>query len=204
MAASDLTRRVWKPRVEFKLMHFLAKYGARGFGPPSGHVGHVRQRRGPYAHRRRGTVWPSDHDGGRSELVTDERSCGPMGGLPPRVEQGLKQDSLLETQVKGFARRTWPIHALWHTVDPAYQYALSTQPPSIAGCRYVSFRIQIGRADLTGTEPGLQSASTHFQRNLTTYDSTDGTSWVRQAEHAPWGPRTPRSIVYKDIAKTIR
>src|SRR5215472_165431 len=28
--------------------------------------------------------------------------------------------------------------------------------------------------------------------------STGGESWVRQAEHAPWGPRSPRTIVYKD------
>lgn len=28
--------------------------------------------------------------------------------------------------------------------------------------------------------------------------STDGASWTRLAEHAPWGPRSPRSVVFRD------
>jgi len=28
--------------------------------------------------------------------------------------------------------------------------------------------------------------------------SSDGTTWVQQAEHAPWGPRDPLSVVFQD------
>jgi hypothetical protein len=28
--------------------------------------------------------------------------------------------------------------------------------------------------------------------------SSDGVTWMPQAEHAPWGPRMPLSVVYQD------
>lgn len=51
---------------------------------------------------------------------------------------------------------------LWggETEGLAYQYASSTQPHSIVGCRMVSLRIQKGRVELPDTEPGLQSSLT--------------------------------------------
>ena len=40
----------------------------------------------------------------------------------------------------------------------AYQYASSTQSPSILGCRQVSFRVWHACGDLTDSEPGLRAA----------------------------------------------
>ena len=48
----------------------------------------------------------------------------------------------------------------WETEGVAYYYASSTQPPSIAGCRRVSFPIQNALGNLADTEPGLQSSLT--------------------------------------------
>jgi len=44
----------------------------------------------------------------------------------------------------------------------AYQYASSSQSPSIMGCHYVSFCIQDGSFEFTDTEPGLGPISAHL------------------------------------------
>jgi hypothetical protein len=43
---------------------------------------------------------------------------------------------------------------------------------------------------------GFVGPSTNARNDV--WFSTDGTGWTRQAEQAPWGPRSPRSIVYDD------
>ncbi len=43
---------------------------------------------------------------------------------------------------------------------------------------------------------GWEGKPTHSLNNI--WYSTDGTTWVRQTEHAPWAPRSPRTVVYKD------
>ena len=49
------------------------------------------------------------------------------------------------------------------------------------------------------SDPGYRPRndfSTHGPNDI--WYSADGVRWTRQTEHAPWGPRSPKTVVFKD------
>jgi N-acetylneuraminic acid mutarotase len=82
---------------------------------------------------------------------------------------------------------------VWRSADGVTWTQLSSGAPWGGGRKGYGSEAFGGKLWVFG---GFVGASTNCLNDV--WSSVDGASWTRQTEHAPWGPRSPRSVVFRD------